>query len=139
MLAVELATYLDDQGLVTFSATAAGGDCFVEKLPQSPDEAVAIMSTGGWREDGKLGYDSPTLQLVVRGTKDPQAGFERAVALYDALHGLHAVELVDGGTYVVGCWAQQSAPIRLGPDDNGRYEYSINLLLHVRSLTMHRE
>ena len=139
MLAAELATYLTGQGLVTFKPNATGGDCFLEKLPQTPDEAVAIMSTGGFRSDGKLGYDSPTLQLLVRGTEDPQAGFERAVALYDALHGLHAVELIEDGTYVVGCWAQQSAPVRLGPDENGRHEYSINLLLEVRSLTQHRE
>lgn len=138
MLAVELAEYLEEQGLVTFSADAVGGDTFIEKLPQEPDECVAIYSTGGFQESGMHGYDSPALQLIVRGTKDPRVALERARDLYSALHGLNALELTSGGTYVVGCWAQQSGPVRLGPDDNGRFEYSINLLLHVRSLTEHR-
>jgi len=39
-------------------------------------------------------YDSPTLQILVRGTIDPRVGYEKALQIYDALHGLAVIDLL---------------------------------------------
>lgn len=138
MLAGEVARYLAGRGLVSFDETAADGDCFIGVLPSAPDEVVALIPTGGLAADVKLGYDTPTLQVLVRGTSDPRPAANRAQAIYSALHGLHGVSL-PGGTYVVGCWGIQSAPTHIGRDENGRHELSLNVRLEVRSRTVHRD
>lgn len=138
MLAVGLAKYLHQLGLVTFDEEGASGDCFIAKLPPAPDEAVAIWPTGGPQADDRLGYDSPTVQILVRGTQDPRTGADRAQAIYDALHGRRFVTLPDG-TEVLWIQGIQSAPQWLQEDENGRHIYALNLQLEVRAVGSHRE
>ena len=138
MLAAAIARYLAAQGLVTFDESGLSGDTFIAVMPSAPDSCVAIFPTGGFGADGKLGYDSPTIQIRVRGTQDPRPAYQRAEAIYGALHGLHDVTL-PGGPYVVGCWGIQSGPVHMGRDQNGRHEYSLNFRLEIRAVTAHRE
>lgn len=139
MITAGLAAELDARGLVDYRADEAGGDCFVDKdLPATPNDAVGLYSIGGPPSDVKLGYDDPSVQIIVRGGADARDPAGRAAAIYAALHGLHDHTLPDG-TYVVGCAADQSAPVRLGPDENGRERFSLNFTLDVRALTTHRQ
>lgn len=138
MLVAEIAQYLAARGLVTFDEQGADGDCFVGILPAVPDEAVALFPTGGDGADLKLAYDQPTVQVLVRGTRDPRAAADRAQAIYGALHGLHGLDL-PGGTYVIGCWGIQSGTTHLGRDANGRHELSLNFRLEIRSRTTYRD
>ena len=84
----------------------------------------------------------PVVQVLVRGGKrTPMGGYERARAIYDALHCLDGVLLDDGGddeVFVIGCTAQQSDPIPLGPDALERPEWSLNFQLTTHSPTTHR-
>ena len=73
MFAAEVARYLDEQGVCQFDETGVGGDAFVEILPDSPDEVMAVYSRGGSGADQSLPYDSPGIQIIVRGTRNPLA------------------------------------------------------------------
>jgi len=139
-----LAKYLTTAGLVTYT-TAAGGDCFPERLPDTPDAAVMILSTGGNPTPAAAtwGYDEPTVQIMVRGAPNdyatPQA---RAVSIYGALQGPRYIYLDPGGpdeVFVIVCESMQTAPVNIGTDLKNRYRYTLNFALHIRSLTTHRD
>lgn len=126
-------------GLTYSESDPAGVNVFVEDMAQSPDLAVAVMSSGGFEADSLHGYDSPTPQVVVRAA---QGGTQAALALwrviYSHLHGLEHTTLPDG-TLLVWCIATQSEPARMGPDDNGRQRFSLNLRCEVVNVSEHRE
>jgi hypothetical protein len=125
----ELAQYLNDQGLGLFDPTGATGDIFLETMPDVPDDAVAIYATAGLPPDVRTSIGRPSVQIVVRGGRDPRDAAGRAAQIFTALHKLHAMTFVPGGTWVMLCAAKQSQPIGLGPDENRRYEFSINFSL----------
>lgn len=144
MISRALAKYLTIAGLVTYT-TAAGGDCFPERLPDTPDAAVMILSTGGNPTPAAAtwGYDEPTVQLMVRGApNDAMTPQTRAVALYGELQGLRYVTLDPAGddeVFVIVCEAMQTAPVNIGTDLKNRYRYTLNFALHVRAITAHRD
>lgn len=139
MLLVEIAKFLHSRGLVTFDETGISGDCFISVLPSAPDEVVALYPTGGIEGDAKLGYDSPGVQIIVRGSKNPIPALSRAQAIYNALHGFGSGMFVPGGTWIVSCFGTQSGPIYLDRDQNERHEYALNFDIEIRNKNEHRE
>lgn len=133
MILTEIAKHLHGLSIVTFDESGVGGDCFVCTTPASPDSVVGIFPTGGDQADGKLGYDNPSVQFIIRGTKDPRSAYARAMSIYNALHGFHSASFIAGGIYVVKCVGAQSAPVFMGTDGNGRHEFSINFELVIRN------
>lgn len=131
MLAAQLAQYLDDEGVGVFDETGATGNIFIETLPDSPDEAIGIYSTGGPTPEGRHPYDNQTLQIIVRGTQDPRTAQATAQQIYDLLHTFRDAAFVDGGVWVVGCHAMQSGPAHIGQDESRRHEYSLNIRLRT--------
>lgn len=142
-VAIALCHDAHDAGLVIYDDGATGGNCFYNRLPDAPDTAVMVKDTGGNPvPDGKaLGYDEPTLQILVRGTRDPRTGKTLAQSFYDRYHALCRVTLDPGGEAVrlIDCTSLQSAPAHIGTDEKGRHLYSLNLALHVRNATPNRE
>jgi hypothetical protein len=130
MLSSEIAEYLDALGIGRFDESGATGDIFITAVPPQPDEATIITQTGGLSARGYDHYDNPSVQVRVRGTRDPRVAEARAQAIYDALHGMRNTRLVDGGAFVVSCLAV-SAPASIGQDENRRHEYTINFRLQV--------
>lgn len=139
-VAKEIAQHLAGQALVTYDEEAFDADCFLFEMPSEPDEAVMLRVDAGTAPDAKLGYDSPDLQLIVRGAVDGDIAplIERGYALYGALQGLNSLEL-PGGTWLVSCFGYQSGPVYMRKDENRRHELSINFRLEVRNVTKHRE
>lgn len=139
MIVAALALYLDQISLGEYEPTSAGGTIFLEELPQSPDAAIALFSTGGPQASGKHGYDSPVVNVHVRGAANDVIGaLAKATAIYDALHGLHSMAL-PGGIRVINCLGLQSGPITIGRDQNDRPRYSLNFQLEVRNVSANRE
>lgn len=138
MLAIEVAEYLASLGLVNFDPSGITGDCYIDVVPTTPDNVIVISGYSGPPPDPKLGYDTPNIQVRARAGRDPRDARGRMEDIFAALHNLHHVTL-PGGTYAVYCFALQSDPAPLGPDANGRLEYSQNYQWHVRNLTAHRE
>lgn len=133
----EFGKLLEVLGLATYEP-GAGGDVFIEHMPNLPDSAIYVHGTAGPQSDSKLGYDSIGVQLIVRGGVDPVPVADRARAIYSALHGRRNFSLPDG-TVVVWCLASQSDPIPMGQDVNDRHEYSLNFQCETRAVTAHRE
>ena len=83
------------------------------------------------------------MQLLFRGAPgDPAAPLQWALRVYGALQGLRYVTLDGGGedeVFLVCATSLQTSPANAGADAKGRYRYSLNLALHVRALTMHRD
>jgi hypothetical protein len=114
-------------------STEAGGNVFVDSLPSSPDRCVAVYSQGGFEADSKLEYDAPVFQLVIRSTADPRWALETWQKIYDELHALRHVTLPNG-RYLLFALVVQSSPVRIGADDSGRAQYSMNVRAEVTSV-----
>jgi len=122
----EVALYLEQLGLGTYKTTT-GGTIYLLKLPQSPDECMAITFYPGPESDGGLQYDSPRCQIRCRGTKnDRTRGYALAKSVYDALHGQGSQHL-PGGTWMVQCLGWQGGPAPMGFDGNDRDEWVVNV------------
>jgi hypothetical protein len=144
VIGVAVARYLHSLNLVVFDETAHTGNCFCGYMPSEPDEAVMILPTGGNPLicGSVHGYDEPVVQVMVRGTHDSRVSETLALAIYNALQGLHNTTLDPGGdaeVYLVNCVSLQSYPASIGTDEKGRHRFSLNFALHVRALTTHRE
>lgn len=141
MRAIAVAKYLTGLGLVVYDETLPNCDCFIAHLPDSPDSAVMIMPVPGRKPNVKRGYDSPSLQIKVRD-RSIRSGEARATSIFDALQGLRTITLDEGGTdelRLLDCQAVHSGPAYLGPDENGRHEWSLNFDLEVAAATTHRQ
>ena len=131
--------YLADKGIVSYSETGGTNNIFMGRLPAEPSFAVAVNPSGGYSASIKHAYDSPTIQILVRGDLDPRTGYEKAMQIYDALHGFGGGSFVEGGHWIVKCEGIQSEPVYLGEDDNGRHMYTLNFALEVKRPSRHRK
>ena len=135
----EVMQYLANKGIVSYSETGGANNVFMGRLPAEPSFAVAINPSGGYNASIKHAYDSPTLQILVRGTVDPRTGYEKALQIYDALHGFGGDRFIAGGNWVVKCEGIQSEPVYLGQDENGRHMYTLNFALEIKRPSTHRQ
>ena len=129
MITAELAQYIHDQGYGVWDPTGPNGNIFVENMPDTADNAIALISSGGSPPDVGGLVSRPTIQVLVRGNRSADETFTLAAAILAQLHGHHDTRLVVGGTRIMLCRARQSEPIFLGRDANGRFDYSINFQL----------
>lgn len=121
----EVATYLIAQGVGSSGSTA---NWTVNKgfLPASPDKAIGVFETGGFRNDGHTDatVDRPTFQLLVRGDA---FGYSTArtklTAARTALEGIGNENM--GGRRYVHVQAQHEA-LSLGQDENSRPKLVMN-------------
>lgn len=143
MFAAALLRHLDSLGILVYGRP--GTDGFLNALPDVPVDAVAAYGRpGGADTDGGHGYDEPAAQFIVRGdhkTGGRRAGYDRATAIRDALHGLSGVTIAagtDDETYVVQCLATQSEPTDLGGDPDNRPRWSVPVRAEVYRPTLLR-
>lgn len=89
----------------------------------SPDDCAFTRLTGGYAPSEWTSKAHPSFQIVLR-TKQASAAEPKANAIYADLH--RKTEFYFGKTRVIKCVADQSAPLYLGKDENGRALYSLN-------------
>lgn len=128
MIIMEIADYLNAHGVGIYDDSGTTGNIFIDNMPDEPDIAIGLYSSSGMAPDIKTKLRRPGVQIIVRGDRDPLTSATLAQQVYNALHATDAKTFTDGGTEILLCAARQE-PIRLGPDDNGRYEYSLNFQL----------
>lgn len=128
----EMAQYLDNQGIGTFDEATTNGDIYIMTIPSSPDDCICLYARGGGIADGKLGYDLPSIQILVRGVNviDTQ---QKAQDIYNKLQGFHAKPFINNGIHIINCIALQSAPNFIGTDGNRRFEFSLNYNLEIKN------
>lgn len=133
----EICRLLHELGLGTYDE-AGGGNIFHLRLPDTPDEALAVARYAGGESDSKLGIDQANIQIRVRGTRnDSRTGETRAQVVYDALHGLGSRTL-PGGTWCSLVVANQAGPVYLSRDQNDRDEWAVNARFDLARTTANR-
>lgn len=102
----------------------------VADMPAKGTAAVVLTTyPGGPEPDSKNGWEYPRLQVRVRGS-DPLAALALDRDCYDALQA--ASGALPGSTWVLqDCYALNSEAQPLGPDKNGRHEFTRNYQLTV--------
>lgn len=133
MLLVEIAKYLDAQNIGKFDEKGVKGNMFINVVPATPDLCISLFSTGGPIGDVKNGYDRPTVQIWLRGDKNPLTAFQKTQEVYNTLNGFSGACFIENGIYIVDCRGVQSAPIHMGTDANGRHQYSINFQFDIKN------
>ncbi|MFJ8815421.1 minor capsid protein [Amycolatopsis thermoflava] len=114
---------------------AAARRGFVIDMPSTPDEAVCVYPSPSFPPDDDLsGYDNPELQVVVRTAKDAghEVGYAAAEAIRLDLRDTASVVWAAGAEHeqhIFSCDANESAPVNLGPDANGRPRWSVSFQL----------
>jgi minor capsid protein len=129
-----LARYLTGQAAIaglSFDESGSTGNVSLGRTPPQPDQVVTLRVYGGEEPDGKLGYDTPTVQIRVRGDQDPRTSGDRVMAIYEALQGMSNVTLPQG-PLVVSCLAIQSPFEMDGSDAQGRLEHVVNFRVEIR-------
>ena len=109
-----------------------GVDLFYTTLPGQPDNAIAVIDTGGLAPVKEIpGLRKVTIQVLVRN-KEYDAGFEMAQDIYYHLHerysGISAENPIEG--YELCVALQQPTPIL--KDENDRHIFTCNYLIHIQ-------
>ncbi len=121
----DVAQHLHNQGIGVL-----GTSLFKSYMPETPDNAIAVIATGGTKPDEYLPLKSPTFQVLIRNT-DYQAGDAKLQAVRTALHQKINTLLIDGGIYFYKILAiAEGGPI--GRDENARDSFSINFQCETR-------
>lgn len=126
-----LAAYLQTSGLGVFDKIGTTGNIYIDVLPESPDEVIALRTSGGTGDEFAplWGLDSsfPSVQIIVRSDRmNLMSGQAKAEQIYKACRRLSLP--YDGGR-IFDSVAQY--PALLGTDQNGRAEYTINVQLEI--------
>jgi len=135
---VGIAQYLGSMidGLA-YSEGTDEGNVFVDGMPSTPDRAVAVYITGGSEADSLLPYDPVAFQVVTRCESGTLWALTMWSSIYSLLHGKRNMTLPDG-TEVVYMLGTHASPVRLGADENGRSEYSLDMRGEVINATTER-
>lgn len=99
-----------------------------EFIAGNPDDCAFVRMQPGFAPSEWTTKRIPGIQIVVRA-KSPGDAEARANAIYAELHGKS--EFVIGTVRVIKCTSDQSAPIYLGRDENGRTQYSLNFNITI--------
>jgi hypothetical protein len=121
---------------ITYDETGINGNIFQDNLPAEPDTAVIVQGTGGFPRDMWLiDYFEPTMQIIVRGTRDPRVARNLIDKIIAEIGVLGEEKFITSGDwYVIKCQAIQPMGIYIGPDDNNRHRFSVNFEMEVKKL-----
>ena len=137
MLASEVAEWIGSNiTSCSFDTTGVSGNVFISTMPDKPDTLVMVSEYGSTSDD-RNPFDDISVQVRVRGTRDPRVSYNIAKEIYDELHGLTNTVLISDGTRIVKVVAQNT-PIDIGRDDNLRHEWTVNLQIEVRNISTNR-
>jgi hypothetical protein len=127
MLTVDIAKYLDGLGYVNFFQTGyeVTNNCFINNLPESPNEVVVLYDTGG--EPNVVGFTETvrTFQVFVRGETQTSTN-TLSWTIYKALISIdtHGYLNIDGRQLLIKA---KNPPTFIGKDQNGLFEFSFNI------------
>jgi len=88
-----------------------------------PDDCAYVRMTGGYAPSQWTTKGKPSFQVVLRA-KSVKTADAKALEINAELNG--KTEFSFGTSRIVKCMADQSSPIYVGKDANGRPLYSIN-------------
>lgn len=130
IISEQIASYLDEQGIGTFSKADNSGNIFIDYLP-SGGEVVSIYNKAGNGGDTRSKYRRIGIQVIYRGNKNPIASFEKAQEVFVSLNGFEGT-FAASGNYVVSCLSLQGQAECIGKSQAGDYEYTMNFIVEYK-------
>ena len=126
MLLDDLASLIEGGGIATF-----GTDLYAGGLPETPEEAVALIETAGREGKHVFGQalpaiEYPRVRIVARGTpNDYETPRNTIEAIYQLLVQRSAETVAGGARYL--SWDPIQPPYQLGKDKNERWMLGFNV------------
>jgi hypothetical protein len=122
----QVAQYLEDNSVGT-----VGTDIFLGFHPDSPNNSIAILDTGGATPDIDLtDIQSPTFQIIVRNT-DHETGKTKVDTIRGLLHNKYNSTLISGQNYFYSINLVAEGG-HVGRDNVNRDMFSMNFLAKLR-------
>lgn len=135
VLTKALAIHLASLGLVTYDGSGSGAPCFVESMPDTPDACACVYSRAGFPATDLSGYESPEVQVIVRGALGPAEPAQvLAEQIRRALRDTHTVTWAAGTAHeapILTVDANEPRPLALRPDARGRLRWSVSFQAHL--------
>lgn len=125
MIATDIASYLEDNSIGT-----VGTDIFIDALPDTQDDMIAVYNTGGFDADIDIPVSNPTCEILVRSMSAATAQ-STAESIKGLLHQKMNSTLVTGGYYFYYVFIMGDINL-IGRDEKQRVEYSINFRTKIR-------
>ena len=122
----DVVNYIQDAEIATF-----GTDMFAGSYPSTaPDQCILVKASGGWAPNLYVPIRHPTIQVLSRSlySAEAEAKLREVHALFHGETAKHNYEI--GGFYVLVSQAMQE-PGDIGPDAQGRSEWSVNFLFKI--------
>ena len=114
--------------LIVDMKTLISGTVYLDDMPDTPDNVVALYHSGGYPRDLSGGMvEEPTFQVRVRNASAATA-LTKCETIKDALHGV-VEQTINGNRYLL--IAQMGDIQNMGKDSRGRPEYSMNFRVYV--------
>jgi hypothetical protein len=103
---------------------------YVNDLPDEPGNCIGVFDTVGTQDSRTMRgntQDRPGVQIRVRGTGH-QVAYVRAYLLESLVDTIQRtlVSMDSGNTYQIDVFSRSGPIVRMGPDDEGRANFSIN-------------
>lgn len=128
----EIATWLAARCGFTLGATMEFG----HRKQTSADRCVLVAFNGGGATYPELPERiDQMVQILARSTSYMEA-YEDSMTIFSSIHGraaLNMTVLVSGQLYEAQVIAAVNAPQYIGPDENGRHEWSTNYVWRMKS------
>ena len=125
MIIDELAQHIHNQGIAVL-----GTSLFKSYLPESPDNCIAVIETGGNEPDHYIPTKKPTFQVMIRNTSYT-TGRTALDNIRSAFEALVNSTVANGSTYFYYILANAEGG-HLGRDEAGRDLFSINFRCLIR-------
>ena len=122
----DVINYIETENVATF-----GVDMFAGQYPSTaPDKCILVKSTGGWPPYKEVDIRQPTIQVLSRSSFSPEAE-AKLREVYNLFHGETARHNYDIGNYRVLVSQAMQEPGDIGPDQQGRSEWSVNFVFKI--------
>lgn len=120
---------LNDTASFLVNNGIAGGstdwNIFEEYLPNKPDKAVVINSTGGLSQEVNFDLSYPSIQIRIRGKRGLQGQRDARAKAKEIKNIMHTGNFTMGTIGYAYCLAEGDI-LSLGRDQNNRQQYSLN-------------
>ena len=126
-------SFLDDviQFIETANVAVFGADMFAGNYPSTaPEQCILVKASGGWAPNLYVPIRHPTIQVLSRALHSPDAE-AKLREVYNLFHGETAMHNYAIGSYRVLVGQAMQEPGDIGPDQQGRSEWSANFIFKI--------
>jgi hypothetical protein len=129
-IAEQLAWYMHNNELGIYDPTGAGGEIYIDTVPDAPIDAIIIRHTGGTRGLLYGQNEEHDVQIIAR-SQYPQSALSTALVIRNVLDQPITGRLMPDGNYIVLIYALSDGVAYIGQDKTGCHMYALNYRIIV--------